>query len=377
VIPTSISYGGTVELDAELSPILSGKTISFSIDGTPVGTDATNGSGKAKLMGVNPATFGLGAGSRSVTATFPAEPNFATAAGTGSLTITQAATTTVVTSSLNPSTFGQSVVVTATVSSAGGTPTGSATFIEGGTCASPAATLQAATPLDGTGKATFASSTLTAGPRGVTACFGGSTNFAASSGNVAQLVNKATPTVTWASPGGITYGTALSPTQLNATASIPGTFVYTPAAGTVLPAGNGQTLSVNFTPADAANYNSVPNTTVTINVLQRPVTPNITAGNKTYDGTTAAAIATRSLSEVIGTDDVTLTGGTAAFDTKNAGIGKTVTATGLALAGTAAGAASVLLPVFGFYTNFPAVESHVNLLMPPKNVVYMVADGLS
>ena len=34
--------------------------------------------------------------------------------------------------------------------------------------------------------------------------------------------------------GGIVYGTALSATQLNATASVPGTFVYTPAAGTVL-----------------------------------------------------------------------------------------------------------------------------------------------
>ena len=45
-----------------------------------------------------------------------------------------------------------------------------------------------------------------------------------------------------------------SATQLNATASVPGTFVYTPAAGTVLNAGAAQTLSVTFTPTDAANY---------------------------------------------------------------------------------------------------------------------------
>ena len=37
--------------------------------------------------------------------------------------------------------------------------------------------------------------------------------------------------------GSSTYGTALSATQLNATANVPGTFVYTPAAGTVLNAG--------------------------------------------------------------------------------------------------------------------------------------------
>ena len=75
VIPTSIAFGGLVELDADLSPGLSGRTISYSIDGTPVGTDVTNGSGKSKLMNVNPASFGIGAGSHTVTATFPAELN--------------------------------------------------------------------------------------------------------------------------------------------------------------------------------------------------------------------------------------------------------------------------------------------------------------
>ena len=34
----------------------------------------------------------------------------------------------------------------------------------------------------------------------------------------------------------------------------PGSFVYTPVAGTVLNAGAAQTLSVTFTPTDAANY---------------------------------------------------------------------------------------------------------------------------
>ncbi len=79
-------------------------------------------------------------------------------------------------------------------------------------------------------------------------------------------VLKATPVITWSNPADITYGTALSGTQLNATSSVPGTFVYTPNAGTILPAGAGQTLSTSFTPTDATNYNSVPTTTVTINV---------------------------------------------------------------------------------------------------------------
>src|SRR5207253_9994978 len=40
----------------------------------------------------------------------------------------------------------------------------------------------------------------------------------------------------------------------NATASAPGTFAYSPAAGTVLPAGASQTLSVTFTPTDLTRY---------------------------------------------------------------------------------------------------------------------------
>jgi hypothetical protein len=90
-------------------------------------------------------------------------------------------------------------------------------------------------------------------------------------------VNKATPVITWMTPADITYGTALGVTQLNATSSVAGAFVYTPAAGTVLNAGAGQTLSVDFTPTDTINYNSVPSTKVTINVNK--VTPVVTWAN--------------------------------------------------------------------------------------------------
>ena len=74
-----------------------------------------------------------------------------------------------------------------------------------------------------------------------------------------------TPTVTWAAPAAITYGTALSATQLDATASVPGTFAYTPAAGTVLGAGT-QTLDVTFTPTDTTDYTTASKTaTLTVN----------------------------------------------------------------------------------------------------------------
>ncbi|MBT1073648.1 MBG domain-containing protein, partial [Pelotalea chapellei] len=42
--------------------------------------------------------------------------------------------------------------------------------------------------------------------------------------NGTLVIAKATPTITWAVPAPITVGTALSATQLNATANVPGSF---------------------------------------------------------------------------------------------------------------------------------------------------------
>ena len=98
-------------------------------------------------------------------------------------------------------------------------------------------------------------------------------NYTTRRRRVAINVIKATPVITWATPADIVYGTALGATQLNATTTVPGTFVYTPAAGTVLSAGAAQTLSVTFTPTDAANY-TTRRKAVAINVLK--ATPVIT-----------------------------------------------------------------------------------------------------
>ena len=81
------------------------------------------------------------------------------------------------------------------------------------------------------------------------------TDYTTATQTVSLTVSKATPTITWATPAGITYGATLSSTQLNATASVPGTFIYSPAAGTT-PAGGTDTLSVTFTPTDTTDYNT-------------------------------------------------------------------------------------------------------------------------
>ncbi|MBP6888070.1 MAG: hypothetical protein KBC21_00020 [Candidatus Pacebacteria bacterium] len=99
------------------------------------------------------------------------------------------------------------------------------------------------------------------------------TNYAMTFNSNNFTIVKATPVITWAAPADIIYGTLLSPTQLNASPSVAGAFVYTPASSTLLNAGNGQVLSTAFTPTDSGNYNGVTATT-SINVAK--ATPIIT-----------------------------------------------------------------------------------------------------
>jgi hypothetical protein len=87
--------------------------------------------------------------------------------------------------------------------------------------------------------------------------------------------SKATPVLTWNVPASIVYGSALGNGQLNATASVAGVFAYNPPAGTVLPVGNAQTLSVTFTPADTLDYLATSATT-TISVAA-PAPPPVSA----------------------------------------------------------------------------------------------------
>jgi Flp pilus assembly CpaE family ATPase len=93
-----------------------------------------------------------------------------------------------------------------------------------------------------------------------------STRYLPTSSAVMLTVSKTTPSVTWPSPDRIRHGTALNRVQLNATASVPGTFAYTPRRGDVLPPGK-HTLSAIFTPADTFNH-TVVEATVTLEVSE-------------------------------------------------------------------------------------------------------------
>jgi hypothetical protein len=100
-----------------------------------------------------------------------------------------------------------------------------------------------------------------------------SADYNSATATVSLTVKKATPTITWKTPAAVTVGTALSSTQLDATASVAGKFVYSPAAGTVIKTAGSQKLSVAFTPTDSADYNSA---TATVLLTVNKGTPKIT-----------------------------------------------------------------------------------------------------
>ncbi|HXI79844.1 MAG TPA: MBG domain-containing protein, partial [Verrucomicrobiae bacterium] len=144
-----------------------------------------------------------------------------------------------------------------------------ATYGDGPFDVSATSTSGLAVTFTASGSCTVSGVTVTitgAGTCTITAHQAGDVNVAAAA-DVPQsfTVAKATPVLTWATPADITYGTALSGTQLSASASVSGSYVYSPAGGAVLAAGT-HTLHVTFTPADAANYLSI-STTVDLNVL--------------------------------------------------------------------------------------------------------------
>ena len=132
--------------------------------------------------------------------------------GTATLTVNTAGATTAVTSSRNPTVFGQAVTFTATVGAASGTPTGTVTFLDGAASISQPATL------DSTGAATFTTSSLAVGNHAITASYSGDNTFNANSSSpFTQIVQLDVSSVTVnASPNPSVFG---QPVVVSATVS--------------------------------------------------------------------------------------------------------------------------------------------------------------
>jgi hypothetical protein len=162
--------------------------------GTVVFWDGGNAIGSRSIIpGANSGTAiltiaSLGAGVHQVWATYSGDPNYK---GSDSVvdvqTVNPVATTTTLSSALNPSKYGQSVMLTATVQATGGTiqPTsGTVQFWDGTALLGSAA-------LTNSSQASFSISALAAGSHSLTAVLLASANFQTStSGSITQQVVK-------------------------------------------------------------------------------------------------------------------------------------------------------------------------------------------
>jgi|GEM_PF-871537 hypothetical protein len=152
------------------------------------------------------------------------DANGASASASFSLTVSPAASTTVLTSSLDPSVFGQKVTFTAQVNGSGATaPTGSVTFKDG--------TATLFTAALGGHQANFTTASLVVGSHAITVSYGGDGNFAGStSGTVTQRVN---PIATPSGPMVYSFQNALGVTGMtstdNAHFSLPSSAFINPA----------------------------------------------------------------------------------------------------------------------------------------------------
>ncbi|WP_409513311.1 MBG domain-containing protein [Edaphobacter aggregans] len=217
-----------------------------------------------------------GGGNHLLDATYAGDTNFSTSTSNKvSLAASPITTSTLLSTSSNSPTYGQQVVLTATLSTSMVgtlTPAGvdTVTFKDG--------TTTIGTSTLSSGVATLNVSNLSVGSHTITAVFGGDSNFQTStSAPVSIVVGTATPVITWANPAPIAYGTLLSTTQLNAVASVngitvPGTYTYTPAAGTLLATGSPHTLSVTFKPTASGNYTTA---TASVSLTVTQATPII------------------------------------------------------------------------------------------------------
>jgi hypothetical protein len=179
-------FGEAVTFTATVSPnapsvVTPTGTVTFVDNGTPIGTVTLNGSGQAILT---ISTLSVSGSPHTITATYTDgsgnyAPNTATAtqtvnpAATSTAVDQGAATTTKLASSINPSNVGQAVTFTATVTSSAGTPTGGTVSFKDGATVIGTATLSA-------GAAAFTTSSLTLGTHTITASYGGTAGFAAS-----------------------------------------------------------------------------------------------------------------------------------------------------------------------------------------------------
>ena len=183
---TSNYYYDDVQINSQSypGPVPTG-TLQFAVDGSTLGGPVPLSDG----MATSPSDSSLSAGMHTITATYNGDTSFSSSiSGPFREIVTQATTTTTFNSSVNPSVFGQPVILTASViaaTTAADLPAGTVTFWDGRTLIGTAS-------LDATGDATFTTMQLSVGPHTIMAQYSGDPDFSgSSSGLLSDTVNPA------------------------------------------------------------------------------------------------------------------------------------------------------------------------------------------
>ncbi|MEO8615056.1 MAG: Ig-like domain-containing protein, partial [Luteolibacter sp.] len=188
-VDQTIRYATTTALSTSANPASPASSVTFTatVSGgasTPLGTvtflDGVDAIGTEILDGLGVATFttaSLSPGAHSITASYAASTSHSSSVSPALAQTIRDATSTIVVSSANPTVTGNSILFTATVSSTGGIPTGSVTFLDG-------ATVIGTSDLNSTGEGSFVTSALSVGSHSITASYAYTASYTASTSAV-------------------------------------------------------------------------------------------------------------------------------------------------------------------------------------------------
>ncbi|MBB5058195.1 hypothetical protein HDF16_002909 [Granulicella aggregans] len=291
VVQVVTGYPTATTLTVSPNPAAAFQTITLSSDvssqfGSPTGTVAffagttLLANATVNSSGLATATINtLGAGSYNISAVYQATTNFASSRSPVVVEVVNGAPTTpVLTSSLNPSAFGQSVTFTTKVAatSSTGSPAGTVNFLDG-TAVLGTVTVSAA------GNASFSTSSLALGSHTVTAVYGGSGNFDTSTSNTVMQV---------VTPVGTSVALSVTPNPANfgqtvtLTASVlTGVSGVAAASGNVVFADQGGVLGSTAIVAGTATF-----TTSSLSIGTHSITASYVGGAE-YAGAVSAAVA--------------------------------------------------------------------------------------
>jgi hypothetical protein len=239
ITKTVAAVATTTKVTASANPVTTGASVTFTADVAQYLSSAT-GSKLATLptgtvtfydgktyLGVEPvdttgaaqfSTTFTTAGSQPILASYSGDSIYAASTATLSEMV-QATTTTQLTSSANPSVYGQSVTFTAAVTTSDPVTTSGTTSTGTVVSGTVSFTVDQGTPVNEplvNGTAKFSTSGLGLGPHTVVASYNGTTLFTTSEASLSQVVNQANTVTSLGYSGSFIYG---QPLTLTATVS--------------------------------------------------------------------------------------------------------------------------------------------------------------